>query len=127
LSNRLVLIGGFVVQAASFWVFALLPSAPILLGSIAINALCSEPINPLVVSLLQERAPAGMRGRVIGTFSAIAIGTLPIGTMLGGFLLNGFGLVPTLVIIATAASALALSLFAIPAFRTGTELTMASR
>ncbi len=114
--QRVVLLGGFVVQASSFWVLAMLPSRPILLGSIAINALCFEPINPLVTSLLQERTPAGMRGRVFGTFSAIAIGTLPVGTLIGGLLLNGPGLVPTLLTVAVASTALTCGVFLIPAF-----------
>lgn len=126
LSNRIVLIGGFIAQAASIWVFVILPSAPLLLGSIAIGAMCSEPINPLVSSLLQQRPPAGMRGRVIGSFSAVAFGTLPVGTMIGGFLLNGLGLIPTLVIIASTSSVLALSTFAIPAFREAPAVAVAS-
>ncbi len=117
LPRRFVLIGGFAVRAISFWVMVARPSITILLASIAINALCLEPVNPLVTSILQERTPAGLRGRVFGAFSAIGIGTLPIGIMIGGFLLGGPGLMPTLVIISVASAAHVASLFAIPAFR----------
>ncbi len=115
---RVVLLGGFAVRAVSFWILVTLPTLPLLLGSIMFDAICFEPINPLVTSLLQERTTAGLRGRVFGAFSAIGAGTLPFGTMIGGLLLGGPGLVPTLVIISSASVAHVISLFAIPAFRT---------
>lgn len=114
---RVVFLAGFAVQAASFWVLVTMPSLPVLLGSIAINALCFEPINPLVTSILQERTPSGVRGRVFGAFNAIAVGTLPVGTMIGGFLLGGPGLVTTLVLIAFASTIQVFCLPVIPAFR----------
>jgi MFS family permease len=116
--HRVVLIGGFAVRAASFWVLVTLPSLPIVLGSIVINAICFEPMNPLITSLLQQRTPAGMRGRVFGAYHAIGVSTLPLGTLVGGFLLAGPGLVPTLLVIASASAVQALAMLAIPAFQT---------
>lgn len=114
---QLVLLGGFTMQAASFWVLLIHPSLPILLGSITVSAMCFEPINPLVSSLVQERPPESVRGRVIGAFNAVTLGTIPFGTMVGGLLLNSRGLFATIVLIATATTVVTISLFAVFAVR----------
>ncbi|MGA7673034.1 MAG: MFS transporter [Nitrolancea sp.] len=114
---RVIFVGGFAARAVALWIMVMLPSLPILLAAIAIEAFCFEPINPLLISIYQERTPAGMRGRVFGTANAIAVGTLPIGTIIGGFLLAGPGLVPTIVIIAVACAVHVAFMAALPAFR----------
>ena len=114
---RVIFVGGFAARAVALWIMVMLPSLPILLAAIAIESFCFEPINPLLISIYQERTPAGMRGRVFGTANAIAVGTLPVGTIIGGFLLAGPGLVPTIVIIACACAVHVAIMAALPAFR----------
>ncbi|MGI8553899.1 MAG: MFS transporter [Dehalococcoidia bacterium] len=117
LSRGAWLIGGFLVRALSFWVLVLLPPLGLVLAAIAINAIFFEPINPIAASMIQTRVPAGIRGRVFGTMSAIGAGTLPAGIFIGGLLIGAFGLVPTLTIIAAASTAQAVGLLFIPALR----------
>ncbi len=114
---RVIFVGGFAARAVALWIMVLLPALPVLLAAIAIESFCFEPINPLLISMYQERTPAGMRGRVFGTANAIAVGTLPVGTIIGGFLLAGPGLVPTVVIIACACAVHVAILATLPAFR----------
>ena len=102
LPRRATLIGGFAARALAFWVLVTLPPLPILLAAIVVEAVCFEPINPLTTSLLQRRVPEGLRGRVFGTFDALASATFPVGTLLGGLLLATSGLVPTVVVVAAA-------------------------
>jgi MFS family permease len=115
--TRPALIVGFGTRALVFCVMVVLPSLPVLLVMIAVESLVFEPINPMTTSIMQERTPAEMRGRVFGTISAIGVGTLPIGTMIGGFLIAGPGLVTTMAIVAAASVLQTLSFFVIPAFR----------
>lgn len=96
LPRRAIFAFGFGIRALAFLVFAFVPPWWIVALSILIGAIALEPVNPLSQSLLQERVPAGMRGRVFGVVSAIQVSTLPLGIMMYGLLLDGLGLQTTL-------------------------------
>lgn len=127
LPRREVLLVGMTAQSTSFWVLLIHPSLPVLMASIALGAMCFEPINPLVSSLVQERAPAAIRGRVIGSFNAIAIGSVPFGTMAGGFLLSGQGLSSTIFVISSATTLLVVGLFTVLAVKSNVNQSLRSR
>lgn len=116
-SRRLILIGGFAIRAAAFWVMVTTPSWWVIAIAIFISAATFEPINPLFMTVAQERIPAGLRGRVFGATGAVGAGTVPIGVVLYGFLLDGIGLHPTLVVFSIVNTALPLAMLAMPAFR----------
>lgn len=97
LPRRGVFVYGFGIRALAFVVFAFVPSWWVVALAIAVGAIALEPVNPLSQSILQERVPAGMRGRVFGVVSAIQVSTLPIGVMMYGFLLDWMGLQATLI------------------------------
>jgi len=117
LSGWKTFIAGFFVRALTFVVLVFLPSLPIAMAAIVVNATMFEPINPLLTSILQRHAPEGIRGRVFGSFDAIAAGTLPAGTLIGGILLGSGGLVMTLSIVAGASLLQAVTLPLIPSLR----------
>lgn len=98
LPRRELIIVGFGVRALAFLVFAFVPPWWVVALAIFIGAVALEPVNPLSQTILQERVPAGMRGRVFGVVSAIQVCTLPIGIMMYGFLLDGIGLQNTLIL-----------------------------
>jgi MFS family permease len=60
----------------------------------------AAPLNPVLDTVFQERVPAGYRGRVFGTITAIAWMAMPLGMLAGGYLLDRLGLRPTLAIVA---------------------------
>lgn len=97
LPRRAVFIFGFAVRAVAFMVFAFVPPWWVVALAIFVGAVALEPVNPLSQSILQERVPPGMRGRVFGVVSAIQVSTFPIGIMMYGFLLDSIGLQATLV------------------------------
>lgn len=115
--RRLTVTVGFLVRALTFWVFLLRPPLTLLLASIALNASFFEPLNPLSVSVIQERTPEPMRGRVFGAVGALGSGTLPLGTLLGGLLIGGLGLMLAVTAIAAASLAQALSFPFLAVFR----------
>lgn len=96
LPRRELIIFGFGIRALAFVVFAFVPPWWIVALAIVIGAVALEPVNPLSQSILQERVPVGMRGRVFGVVGAIQASTLPIGIMMYGFLLDWVGLQATL-------------------------------
>jgi MFS family permease len=49
-------------------------------------------VNPIVSTILQERTPADLRGRVFGTVSATAMVAAPAGMLLAGAALEATGI-----------------------------------
>lgn len=60
------------------------------------------PLNPILMAVRQERVPAELRGRVFGTFGAIAYLAIPAGMLVGGVLITTLGEAGTLVAMASA-------------------------
>ena len=68
----------------------------------------SGPINPLIFTMIQERTPEELLGRVTGAAVALAMAAAPLGAALAGWLLGLVGV--ALVVAALAAGLLVLSL-----------------
>lgn len=100
LPRRPLLIAGWVVRAATLWIFVAYPGLWTIMALMVLNGLIFEPGNPLFATIMQERVPAALRGRVFGTFSTFASGTLPIGIFAYSLLLDSAGLRTTLVVLA---------------------------
>jgi predicted MFS family arabinose efflux permease len=56
------------------------------------------PLNPILMTVRQERVPAELRGRVFGTFGAIAYLAIPAGMLVGGVMISALGEARTLVV-----------------------------
>jgi MFS family permease len=123
LPRRATIIGGFTVRALTLWVLVFLPPLWVIVAAVVVNALCLEPVNPMAMTVAQERIPAAIRGRVFGAIAAIAATTLPLGMLVYGWLLEAIGLQPTLLLLA----AVNLALPAIMLFLPGLRLLAASR
>jgi MFS family permease len=117
LPRRATMIVGFLGRALTFWVFVTIPPLSVMVLAIGVNAILFEPINPLRMTILQERIPEHLRGRVFGTLSAIGLATLPIGRVVYGAMLSSLGLTPTLYVLAIVNLALPVGMLFIPAFR----------
>ncbi|MGE3594401.1 MAG: MFS transporter [Dehalococcoidia bacterium] len=117
LPRRATIIAGFTVRALTLWVLVFLPPLWVIVVSIVINALCLEPVNPMAMTIAQERIPAAMRGRVVGTVAAIAAMTLPLGMLVYGWLLEAIGLQPTLLVLAVVNLALPVTMLFLPGLR----------
>lgn len=115
--RRAILIAGVAIRALSFWVLILLPPLWVVAITIFINALFLEPVNPLIMTVAQERVPAGMRGRVFGARVALGSGTMPLGLLAYGFLLDGIGLQTTLLLLAILNIAMPLAIILAPSLR----------
>jgi hypothetical protein len=110
------MIGGFAVRALSFWVLVTMPSLEVIAAAIFINALFLEPVNPLYMTVMQERVPARMRGRVFGASMAIGMSTRPLGLIGYGYLLEATSLQTTLIFLASVNLLLPLGMLLVPAF-----------
>jgi hypothetical protein len=117
LPRREVVIVGFTGRALILWVLVFMPPAWVIALAIGAGAVCLEPANPLSMTIMQERVPAGMRGRVFGAMAALGAGTLPLGMLAYGFLIEGVGLRPTLFVLAAVNLTLPLAMLLMPGIR----------
>ncbi|MGH2587472.1 MAG: MFS transporter, partial [Dehalococcoidia bacterium] len=117
LPRRGLLITGFAVRASTLWVLVFMPPLSVIVASVMVNATFLEPANPLSMTILQERVPPAMRGRVFGAMMAVGAGTLPLGMVIYGNLLEMAGLQTTLFLLAAVNLAVPLSMLLLPGYR----------
>ena len=117
LPRRMTFVGSFFLVGAPMWLFALLPPLWVAVVAAAAVGIASGPLNPLIITVLQERVPTGMRGRVFGIVSAVAYAVTPIGMVLAGYLAEWIGLRRTLFGLAAAYLAVTVGMLLAPAFR----------
>ena len=91
LPRRPAFIGGFALLSLPLWVLATAPSLPVAVIASALVGLVAGPINPILMTVRQERVPVALRGRVFGTFTAIALVAMPAGMLLGGVVVERAG------------------------------------
>ncbi|MCU0564998.1 MAG: MFS transporter [Oculatellaceae cyanobacterium Prado106] len=117
-SQRWLLVVSILALSFIFGVFAFAPPFHLVLAASAIGGILGSPFNPIVNTVLQQRTPAELRGRILGTVNGISLIAAPMGILIAGLLLEGFG-----VQVALGAIALLITLIAIwvvfnPIFRT---------
>lgn len=117
LPRRNLLLGGLVLTALPLAALVALPPLPVAAVALGLAGLGSGPINPLVFTVLQERVPADMRGRVFGTIIGSALAAAPLGVAAAGFLVEGWGLQPVLALVAGGFLAVAAAALMTPGFR----------
>jgi MFS family permease len=101
LPRRITFIVLFILLGLPFWVLAMTPPFPITVAALLWVGLAAGPINPILMTVFQERIPPEMRGRVFGMIMAIALMAAPLGMVLAGYLLEHLTVTTTLLIIAT--------------------------
>ncbi len=119
LPRRPYLLLGTTLVGAPLWIFAALPTLPLIstIAALGVMGLCGGAVNPLAFTLLQERIPAPLRGRVFGTFFALGGIATPTAILGAGYLLERGGLTVTLYLEAAAFLLLAVWLLRVPALR----------
>jgi MFS family permease len=71
--------------------FGALSGLPSLLIVMGVVGLVSGSLAIIVITLLQRISPVAIRGRVMGAFTSVAIGSYPISVVLIGFLVTQWG------------------------------------
>ena len=67
------------------------PSLPLACAALFLSGFCAGPINPILMTVQQERVPVAMRGRVFGMIRAMAWVGMPLGVLGGGVLVDAVG------------------------------------
>lgn len=118
LPRRAIYIIGFAVRDLGFWVLVLMPPLEVIVATIAIQAIFLEPTNAIGQTVLQERIPEALRGRVFATILALEYGARSLGLLLYGLVLQETDLRDTLVVLAAVNVIVPVVILAAPAFRT---------
>ncbi|TDD59413.1 MFS transporter [Kribbella antibiotica] len=84
LPERAVLVTTLAVSALGLAVYALLPPLTVLLIVSVLTGIAAGPINPVVAVIMQARTPEHLRGRVIGSYTSVALAAGPLGLLLMG-------------------------------------------
>jgi MFS family permease len=97
---RVILIG----SAVSIIPMAFLPPLPVLMLAGFLLGLSWGPYNPLISTLVQQRVPAHLQGRVFGVQTAVFYAAPPLGMVLAGLSVESFGIRATYVVLAAVLS-----------------------
>jgi MFS family permease len=117
LPRRATFVGSFFLVGLPFWAFASLPPLWVAIAAAAAIGVASGPLNPLIMTVLQERVPDGMRGRVFGIVTAVAYAVTPLGMLAAGYLVEWVGLRATLVGLAACYLVVTVGMLLTPALR----------
>lgn len=101
---RMILLG----SAISIIPMALLPTLPLLMVAGFCLGLSWGPYNPLISTLVQERIPAHIHGRVFGVQTAVFYAAPPMGMLLAGLSVERYGVNATYLVLAGVLSATAI-------------------
>jgi MFS family permease len=117
LPRRLTFALSFITVGLQFFLLASLPPLALLLLAFFILGLAAGPLNPIIMTVVQERVPDNMRGRVFGTMTAGAYLAVPVGMLLAGYLVQWTSVRTTLLLQAGCYLLITLSLLVNPALR----------
>jgi MFS family permease len=93
---RMIMLG----SAISIVPMAFLPPLPLLMIAGFLLGLSWGPYNPLISSLVQQRVPAHLHGRVFGVQTAVFYAAPPLGMVLAGLSVESFGVKATYMVLA---------------------------
>jgi predicted MFS family arabinose efflux permease len=117
LPRRMIFSLAVVAQWLPVWVLVFSPPLWASVAALAIAGLANGPVDPLIFTLIQERTPRRLIGRVNGATFALAIGAAPLGATLAGWALGAFGITAVLITIASGLLIVSLTLVSTPALR----------
>ncbi len=117
LSRRRTFTTCFLLVAPAGLVLATAPPYPVAVGVTLVMGLIAGPINPILMSIRQERVPARYRARVFGSLTAIAFIAIPLGQLIGGYVMEVIGVRPFFAAVSLVYIGVTASLFFTPALR----------
>ena len=115
--RRPVFLGSFVVLGLAYLALAIAATQAWVLTSLVLAGVAAGPINPIIATVLQERVPAALRGRVFGATRAAGFATIPLGMLIAGALVEVAGVRPVLLAIAVGYIGATVTMTLRPAFR----------
>jgi MFS family permease len=117
LPRRATLVVAIVLLGLPFWVLVATPPLGVTMAALFVAGFALGPPNPLTYSVVQERTPPRMLGRVLGAGVSLSMVAVPVGMVLCGYASEILGLRFTLAGISVCYLAVGLVTFLSPALR----------
>ena len=86
--RHVVIRAGLLITAVPVWVLSTVPPVPVALPAMLVIGLAVGAVGPLILTVLGERTPTRLRGRVFGTYATLVNGAIPFGVLITGLLLE---------------------------------------
>ncbi|MEU0498661.1 MFS transporter [Mycobacterium sp. NPDC006124] len=115
--RRTIMLVALLVLGVSMTVIAFLPPLPVILVLCAVVGFVYGPIAPIYNYVMQTRAPAHLRGRVVGVMGSLAYAAGPLGLIVAGPLADTAGLHVTFLALSLPMLLLGVAAIFLPALR----------
>jgi MFS family permease len=116
-SKRAVMLTAVLTLGVAMTIIAFLPPLPLILVLCAVVGFVYGPIAPIYNYVMQTRAPAHLRGRVVGVMGSLAYAAGPLGLIVAGPLADAAGLHATFLALSLPMLVLGLVAVFLPALR----------
>jgi MFS family permease len=93
--RRTTMLIALLTLGVAMTIIAFLPPLPVILVLSAVVGFVYGPIAPIYNYVMQTRAPAHLRGRVVGVMGSLAYAAGPLGLVVAGPLADSAGLTTT--------------------------------
>jgi MFS family permease len=115
LPRRGIILAAFTLRALWYTLLIAFAPLPVYAITVVVVVIFAEPINPIVDTVLMERIPVELRGRVFGVLDALFMSARPLGLLVYGVLIDQIGLRETLMVLASVNLLVVVILFFLPA------------
>ena len=115
--RRTTMLIAVITLGAAMTVIAFLPPLPLILALSALVGFVYGPIQPIYNYIMQTRAPAHLRGRVVGVMGSLAYAAGPLGLLVAGPLADSAGLHTTFLALSVPMLLLGLVAVGLPSLR----------
>jgi H+ antiporter protein len=116
-NRRTIVLVAVLVLGIAMTVIAFLPPLPVILVLCAVVGFVYGPMAPIYNYVMQTRAPAHLRGRVVGVMGSLAYAAGPLGLIVAGPLADAAGLHATFLALSLPMLVLGVGAIFLPALR----------
>ncbi len=117
LPRRAIWLLAFMLAPLEYWILVVGPGVALIAAALFIVGVAGGVINPLTVTVRQERTSPADRGRIFTNFSVVVATTPPLGVLAAGLLVTALGLDETVIALAIAGQLVAALLLLLPSLR----------
>jgi H+ antiporter protein len=117
MKRRTTMLIAVLTLGVAMTIIAFLPPLPVILALSAVVGFVYGPMAPIYNYVMQTRAPAHLRGRVVGVMGSLAYAAGPLGLIIAGPLADSAGLKTTFLALSIPMAMLGLIALGLPSLR----------
>jgi MFS family permease len=117
MKRRTTMLIAVLTLGVAMTIIAFLPPLPVILALSAVVGFVYGPMAPIYNYVMQTRAPAHLRGRVVGVMGSLAYAAGPLGLIIAGPLADSAGLKTTFLALSLPMVVLGLIALGLPSLR----------